>query len=123
MPIKRIFTLPYLTLPLSFSPSLRLSFSLGLSDHSIVYAVRKFSIPSKNTHKHVTTRSFKTFNANAFREDLKAAPFESLKNCSTRDEMVEVRASMFSKIADAHAPIRTRREKASDNSKTAIYLG
>ena len=33
---------------------------LGLSDHSLVYAVRKFSIPSKNTHKHVTTCSFKT---------------------------------------------------------------
>ena len=33
---------------------------LGLSDHSLVYAVRKFSIPSKNTHKHVRTRSFKT---------------------------------------------------------------
>ena len=57
----------------------------------------------------MTTRSFKTFNAIAFREDLKAAPFESLTNCSTPDEMVEVWASMFSKIADAHAPIRTRR--------------
>ena len=32
---------------------------MGLSDHSMVYAVRKFAISSKNTHKHVTTRSFK----------------------------------------------------------------
>ena len=52
---------------------------LSLSDRSLVYAVRKFSMPSKNTDKRVTTRSFKTFNANAFREDLKSAPFESLK--------------------------------------------
>ena len=33
---------------------------MGLSDHSMVYAVRKFAISSKNTHKHVTTRSFET---------------------------------------------------------------
>ena len=77
---------------------------IGLSDHSLVYAVRKFSMPSKNTHKHVTTRSFKNFDANAFREDLKSAPWESLRNCATPDEMVEVWSNMFLKIADAHAP-------------------
>ena len=82
---------------------------IGLSDHSLVYAVRKFSMPSKNTHKHVTTRSFKNFDANAFREDLKSAPWESLRNCATPDEMVEVWSNMFLKIADAHAPMRTRR--------------
>ena len=36
---------------------------MGLSDHSMVYAVRKFAISSKNTHKHVTTRCFRNFNA------------------------------------------------------------
>ena len=50
---------------------------MGLSDHSVVYAVRKFAISSKNTHKHVTTRSFKNFNASAFREDLKSAPWDT----------------------------------------------
>ena len=28
---------------------------IGISDHSLVYAVRKFVIPSKNTHKYITT--------------------------------------------------------------------
>ena len=63
---------------------------IGISDHSMVFAVRKFGIPSKNTHKHVTTRSFKNFNANAFREYLKSAPWHSLRNCTTPDQMVEI---------------------------------
>ena len=75
----------------------------------MVFAVRKFAIPSKNTHKHVTSRSFKNFNANAFREDLKSAPWDSLRNCTTPDEMVEIWENMFLKIADADAPMRTRR--------------
>ena len=76
----------------------------------MVYAVRKFTISSKNIHKHVTTRSFKNFNANAFsREDLKSAPWDNLRNCTTPDEMVEIWENMFLKIADAHAPITTRR--------------
>ena len=62
---------------------------MGLSDHSMVYAVRKFAISSKNTHKQVTTRSFKSFNTSAFRDDLKSAPWDSIRNCTTPDEMVE----------------------------------
>ena len=60
----------------------------------------------------MTTRSFKNFknfDANAFREDLKSAPLDSLRNCTTPDEMVVIWENMFLKIADAHAPIRTRR--------------
>jgi len=91
---------------------------IGVSDHSMVFAVRKFAIPSKNTHKHVTTRSFKNFNANAFREDLKSAPWDSLRNCTTPDEMVEIWKNMFLKIADAHAPRRTRRVR----NKTPLGL-
>ena len=94
----------------------------------------------------MTTRSFKNFNASAFREDLKSAPWDSLRNCTTPDEMVEIWENMFLKIADAHAPVRTRRvrnkkipldyywsegadngskqtEKAGYINKTAIYLG
>ena len=82
---------------------------MGLSDHSMVYAVRKFAISSKNTHNHVTTRSFTNFNVSTFREDLKSAPWDSLRNCTTPDEMVEIWENMFLKIADVHAPIRTRR--------------
>ena len=70
---------------------------MRLSDHSMVYAVHKFAISSKNIHKHVTTRSFKNFNAIAFIEDLKSAPWDSLRNCTTPDEMVEIWENMFLK--------------------------
>lgn len=82
---------------------------MRLSDHSMVYAIRKFAMSSKNTHKHVTTRSFKSFNANAFREHVKSAPWDSLRNCATPDEMIVIWENMFLKIADAHAPIRKQR--------------
>ena len=78
---------------------------MGLSDHSMVYAIRKIAMSSKNTHKHLTTRSFK----NVFREDLKSAPWESLRNCTTPDEMIVIWENMFLKMADAHVPIRTWR--------------
>ena len=71
---------------------------MGLSDQSMVYAVRKFAISSKNTYKHETTRSFKNFNVSAFREDLKSAPWDCLRNCTTPDEMVEIWENMFLKI-------------------------
>ena len=78
---------------------------MGLSDHSMVYAIRKIAMSSKNTHKHLTTRSFK----NVFREDLKSAPWEGLRNCTTPDEMIVIWENMFLKMADAHVPIRMRR--------------
>ena len=57
----------------------------------------------------MTTRSFKNFNANAFREYLNSAPWHTLRNCTTPDQLVEIWENMFLKIADAHAPMRTRR--------------
>lgn len=82
---------------------------IGISDHSLVYAVRKFAIPSKNTHKYVTTRSFKNFNANAFKADLKSVPWDGIKVFKTPDEMIEVWQSLFLGVTERHAPMRTRR--------------
>ena len=82
---------------------------LGISDHSMVYAVRKFSIPTKNTQKHVTTRSFKNFKSDAFREELKSVPWDIINKCNTPDKMVDLWESMFLKIANTHAPMKTRR--------------
>ena len=81
----------------------------GISDHSLVYTVRKFAIPSKNTHKYVTTRSFKDFNANAFRDEIKFMDWNSVENCYTPDDMIEKWYNMFINVANKHAPIRTRR--------------
>ena len=84
----------------------------GISDHSLVYTVRKFAIPSKNTHKYVTTRSFKDFNANAFRDEIKFMDWNSVENCYTPDDMIEKWYNMFINVANKHAPIRTRRVRS-----------
>ena len=39
----------------------------------------------------------------------KVSPWDSLRNCTIPDEMVEIWENMFLKIADAHAPMRPRR--------------
>ena len=82
---------------------------IGISYHSLVYAVRKIAIPTKNTHKYVTTRSFKNFNAESFISDLKEVPWNILSHCNTSDEMLEIWQELFTSIADVHAPIRSRR--------------
>ena len=63
----------YISLYLSITLSLSL-YHIGISDHSLVYAVRKIAIPTKNTHKYVTTRSFRHFNAQSFISDIKEVP-------------------------------------------------
>ena len=82
---------------------------IGISDHSLVYAVRKFAIPSNNTHKYVTTRSFKNFDANKFKSDLVKINWNSIHDQDSPDEMLERWYELFTHISNKHTPIRTRR--------------
>ena len=47
---------------------------LGISDHSLVYAIRKVAIPNKNSHKVVKVRNMKSFNANSLKSYLMNLP-------------------------------------------------
>ena len=50
---------------------------LGLSDHSMIFAIRKHCIPkSREMVKHI--RNFKNFNANDFLTDLSQMPWENI---------------------------------------------
>ena len=82
---------------------------IGISYHSLVCAVRKFAIPSKNTHIYITTRSFKYFKAQAFRDELETMPWNSVQNLNTPDEMFDHWCDMFISVANKHAPIRNKR--------------
>ena len=82
---------------------------IGISDHSLVHAVRKFAIPSKNAHKYITTRSFKYFKAQAFRDELKTMPWNSVQNLNTPDEMFDHWCDVFISVANKHAPVRNKR--------------
>ena len=84
----------------------------GISDHSLVYAVRKFSIPRKNNKsKYITTRQFKKFKADEFKKDLKKAPWDTILNNhqDNPEVMWNKWKEIFLTIADNHAPLKTRR--------------
>ena len=54
-------------------------FHVGLSDHSLVYAVRKInSLQKWNRTREIEVRSFKNFNSERFLEDLQAQPWAQL---------------------------------------------
>ena len=85
---------------------------VGISDHSLVYAIRKFAIPTMNMHRYITTRSFKHFDADAFRADLTSIDWSSIDDSDSLDDMLETWVTLFSEVANAHAPMRTRRVRS-----------
>ena len=62
---------------------------LGISDHSLIYAIRKLNyIPKTGSRNSIEYRNFKKFNAESFLNDLK---------------------SLFIQVLDKHAPLKTKR--------------
>ena len=89
---------------------------IGISDHSLVYAVRKFSIPKRYKPKYITTRQFKNFKADKFREELKNISWDtSLTNNRNPNDMWIKWKETFLTIANKHAPIKTRRVRNKDS--------
>ena len=81
-------------------------FHVGLSDHSLVYAVRKInSLPKCNRTRETEVRNFKNFNSERFLEDLQAQPWAQLSFYA----MWSCWKTMFLEVHDSHAPIRSKR--------------
>ena len=76
---------------------------LGISDHSLIYAVGKFDLPkSRPTIKEV--RDFKYFSEFHFRADLMQVPWETI--CYDDPNICwTVWKSIFHEILNKHAPI------------------
>lgn len=99
---------------------------LGISDHSLIFIQRKFSIPRKEP-KIIKTRQFKYYNANAFKFDL-AMNLQMLSE-TARDPNVmwEEWKNIFLLVADMHAPQITRKVRSeyamwiTDNIKRTMY--
>ena len=84
---------------------------VGISDHSLIYAVRKFVSPkSKSIMREV--RDFKHFSDRDFYNDLSQVPWEIITTFSDPNECWCVWKSFFTEILDAHAPLRYKRTKA-----------
>ena len=81
---------------------------LSISDHSLVYVVRKFELPkSRPSIKEV--RDFKYFSD--FRADLLQVPWDTICYDDPNTCWI-VWKSFFNEILNKHAPVRQRRLKA-----------
>ncbi len=88
---------------------------LGISDHSLVYACRKVSIP-KAKPKVVETRQFKHFNITNFQQDLNQALNSTLfYNCTDANTAWYAWKEIFLEIADILAPVLKRKVKSEYN--------
>lgn len=83
---------------------------LGISDHSLVYAVRKSIMPrSRPTVKEV--RDFKNFNKDDFLADLARVPWDVVQDSDDPNECWRVWKLFFHEILNIHAPLRHKRTR------------
>ena len=90
---------------------------IAISDHSLIYAQRKISIPTASKGINlVSYRQFKHFNSANFRADIFAQPRDDLKIFYDPNDMWKKWKDLFLTVCDRHAPMKTKRTR---NSKSA----
>ncbi|XP_031556954.1 uncharacterized protein LOC116293638 [Actinia tenebrosa] len=82
---------------------------IGISDHSLVYTIRKIAIPTNNNHCKISFRSAKNFDSDKFLMDLATLPWDCLDNKESPDDMWDRWKELFLSVLDSHAPIKTKR--------------
>ena len=80
---------------------------LGISDHSLVYLIRKTHYTIPGCVKIISTRSFKNFNEEEFLADVELIQWDDISLFSHTNEMWEFWKNQHYGIA----PIETRRPK------------
>ena len=81
---------------------------IGISDHSLIFAVRKFSLP-KRSPLIVQSRQFRNFDGDLFLTDLSLVPWHLVDYEVNPNSAWEMWSNMFLKICDFHAPKRSRK--------------
>ena len=83
---------------------------VSLSDHYMIFCVRKYRGALKGQHKKVTTRQMKDFDQNSFLSDISSVDWDSILDCSKDiNTAVENWSNVLSMIIEKHAPMRHRR--------------
>ena len=85
------------------------TFSLGISDHSLVYLVRKSSYPKWQINKPVIRRDFKQFKEANFLYDLNELNFDEASHCENPNEMWYNWANKLTLVINKHAPFKKKR--------------
>ena len=86
---------------------------VGISDHSLVYVYRKLSNQVGSGHTTVTYRRYCNFNHSNFRRDISMQDWDSIEQYQNPNDMWVEWKRMFLSCADRHAPLRTKRVRAS----------
>ena len=85
-------------------------YETSISDHYLVYFVRKLRGACKKQHKYITTRQLKHFDEAEFINDLLLVDWKAIAlNGDDINIIVEQWPNMFSLILEKHAPVRNRR--------------
>ena len=81
----------------------------SISDHYMVYCVRKFRGASRRQHKNISTRQLKNFNSADFINDRLSIDWNGIvSNNDDVNLIVEQWASSFLLILEKHAPLREK---------------
>ena len=84
--------------------------SLGLSDHSLIYAVRKHK-QIKLPPRTVTSRNFKNFDESQFKTTVQNIDWEQVNCINDVDDALCKWQTLFNEACDKHAPFKTKRIK------------
>ena len=83
---------------------------VAMSDHYMVYCIRKFNGAVEKDHKMIKTRKMKNFNEDAFLADVSGICWEQmLTETDDINTLVNNWSNLFSLIIDKHAPITEMR--------------
>ena len=82
---------------------------IAMSDHYMVYCVRKFRGAWRKQHKKITTRQMKNFDETSFLADISSVDWNLIiQRSADLDSVVENLTNMLSLIIEKHAPLRQR---------------
>jgi hypothetical protein len=87
---------------------------IAISDHYLIYGVRKFPSLKANT-RIIEFRDFKNLNERAFLDDIRSIGTLNLHQYASANEMWLVWKENFTKICDKHAPIKRRKIRNKSN--------
>jgi hypothetical protein len=82
--------------------------SLGISDHSLVYTIRKSGYP-KTAGRAIKRRYFNHFNEANFLDALSQLNWDVIQNYDDPNDMRRVWVDMLMNVVNKHAPIRETR--------------
>ena len=82
---------------------------LSISDHSLVYLIRKTHYTNPGGVKIITTRSLKNFNKEEFLKDVNQRQWDDISQYSDPNEMWKFWKNQLLSCLNSHAPMKTKR--------------